>query len=291
VEALKGGAVVHARYGWDAPKWTRGTPKPPYVAQSLDDPPSFAPLREIVAPTVVLSYEQPQPSPSAPRADSGAASAPAPKPAAPAASPASGPGGAAKPTAPSSSAAGKGTGKEQAAKPPPPPPTEQGALAMSDANAPRLEVTQPAYLEVADPNAATLTVTATNVGHRSMMVAVRPRMVSFLVDGPRKATECVAAPPTHAIPRDNYRSLGPKEKITMPIILHEICPPEAFDRPGLYRVLVTLDAGESGEEAKVHAYTAYVPARAPTLIRLHDAPEAFYPASPKPVPTPNSGGE
>jgi hypothetical protein len=264
-KALEGGNVVRARFGWDPPpKGSTKIPNPPYAVQGTDNPPSRAPLRELVAPTVVLSYAPP------PAAESSIDKTQA-KPSA----------ASAQPTAKSNKSdkdkAEKKEGKE-GDKPKEAPPF--------DANAARLEVSQDPFVEAAAPRNVAIKVIATNAGQRPMVAAIRPRMVSFRVDGPTQTFTCNASEPTHAVPRDAYRTVRAKQKVTMSVLLFEACPREAFPRPGLYRVAATLEAGETGEEAKLDAYTALIPTTAPTLLRLHSAPERFYGSPPKAVPTP-----
>ncbi|XXX79785.1 hypothetical protein WMF30_13530 [Sorangium sp. So ce134] len=285
--ALAGGSVVRAWYGWGPPpKWSRKAPSPPFAAESTDDPPAFAPAPGLAAPTVVLSYGLPrkedaedgepsspadmqtQPSTGAtaqPPADK-AAQPPADKAAqAPADRPA---GEAAEPRAPSDHGAGAPGGP------------------IVDANAPRLELKSEPWSDAASPRSVVVRVSAKNAGKRPMTVAIRSRMLEFHIAGPNGTTVCEASPPTGAIPRDMYRTLKPGASVDLSLLLREVCPANTFAREGLYEVTATLRANEPGTELGLDAYTAVVPAKNATLLRVKSAPEPFYAGAPRAVPTP-----
>jgi hypothetical protein len=88
------------------------------------------------------------------------------------------------------------------------------------------------------------------------------------------------------VPRDLFRTLKPGDKSSFKLLLKEVCPASAFRREGLYRVTATLHANEAGAAQGLDAYTAVVPAKNPTIVRLQGAPEPYYDAPPKAVPTP-----
>jgi len=96
---------------------------------------------------------------------------------------------------------------------------------------------------------------------------------------------------THAVPRDMFRSLKPKDKVSHTVLLSEVCPKVVFSRSGLYVVTPTLHASESGEELGLTAYTGVSTALKPTLVRVHSAAEPFYRDPPKAVPTPKLEGD
>lgn len=279
--ALSGGAVVHPRFGWDAPKRaTKKPPEPPFAVEGTAFPAAVAPQRELSAPTMVLSFAKPKaeqgpksagvalvardPASPEPSRPAGAVSA-APKPADPKAPPA---GAEAVP-------ADKDEALEALTRPP-----------IVDENAPRLELTATPFVDAAARERATITVTATNVGHRPMLAAIRPRMLAFRIEGPGGVTRCEAAAPTHAIPRDLFSSIKPSGSVSMTVLLSEVCPRDALSRPGLYRIRSTLHAGEASATPGVDAYSGVVTGEKPTYLRLLRGSEPFYTTTPRAAPIP-----
>ncbi|AUX40891.1 hypothetical protein SOCE26_022930 [Sorangium cellulosum] len=319
--ALTGGAVVKTWYGWGPPpKWSRKPPAGPFAAEPTDDPPAFAPAVGLSAPTVVLSYGLPpknedpandsdpgggaEPSPAADKGSQAAADK-APATAADKGSQAAADKAPATAADKGSQAAADKAPATAADKAPPgsagtPAPSAAAAPAPSgnrldaglasepivDANAPRLELTAGPWSDAGSHRSVLVRVTAKNAGKRPMTVALRPRMLEFHVAGPNGTTVCEASPPTDAIPRDMYRTLKPGATADMALLLNEVCPDNAFTREGLYEVTATLHANETGASANVDAYTAIVTAKNPTLLRVKSAPEPFYAAAPRSVPTP-----
>ncbi|MRG95024.1 hypothetical protein [Polyangium spumosum] len=186
--------------------------------------------------------------------------------------------------------------------PPPPPATNTNANApkpadgkpaapasVVDERAGRLELTADAFKDVTTPRGASVTVKATNAGLRPIVVALRPWMLSFHVDGPYGHSKDCPGDPPRGLPKDAFRALKPGDSTSFTVLLGEICPGGTFPRPGLYRVTATLNAGETSEG--VEAYTAEVSTKTPTLLRLASAPEPFFADPPKalpPPPPPNS---
>lgn len=284
--ALDGGNVVHTRFGWPAPKGKKN-PEGPFAIEGTVFPPTVAAVKEATLPTVGLAYfidYEPDPPPAKveePKKDDAkkdSAKAPdakkddAKKDAAKAPDPK-------KDDAKKDDAKKDDAKKDDAKKDEPP---------IVDQNAARLEVSSAPYSDAADAGHAAITVTATNAGHRPMTIVVLERMVSFRVEGPDGNFRCDSQAPTRAVPRELFRTLKPDQKVSMTILLHEICPDTAFKRPGLYRVTAKLDARESGAEQGLTAYTATVRAVAPTLLRLAAGPLPFYATEPAAVDTPAS---
>ncbi|AUX30199.1 MULTISPECIES: hypothetical protein [Sorangium] len=288
--ALAGGAVVRAWYGWGPPpKWSRKAPSPPFAAESTDDPPAFAPAPGLAAPTVVLSYGLPRKEAAADGAGSAAPPSAADHGAQPSAD------GAAQPPAdktaqPSADKAPPQPPADKTAQPPADKPIQVAAGApgepIVDANAPRLELTSEPWSDAASPRSIVVRVSAKNAGRRPMTVAIRSRMLAFLVVGPNGTTVCEASPPTGAIPRDMFRTLKPGASVDLSLLLREVCPDNTFAREGLYQVKATLHANEPGTGLGLDAYTAIVRAKSSTLLRVKSAPEPFYAAAPRAVPTP-----
>ncbi|MDC0683325.1 hypothetical protein [Sorangium atrum] len=292
--ALAGGSVVKAWYGWGPPpKWSKKPPAAPFAAESTDHPPAFAPAPGLAGPTVVLSYGLPHeeatetehpgdaktPSPADPTAqpqDDKAAQPQSDK--------------AAQPTDDKAAQTSADSSAGEAAEKRVPSDKDRGAgprgKPIVDANAPRLELTSDPWSDAASPRSIVVRVSAKNAGRRPMTVAIRSRMFEFHVAGPNGETNCAAAPPTGAVPRDLFKTLKPGASVDVSLLLREICPTDTFNREGLYEVTATLHANEPGTELALDAYTAVVPAKNTTLLRVKSAPEPFYAAAPRAVPTP-----
>jgi len=164
-------------------------------------------------------------------------------------------------------------------------PATQGAPApIVDERAGRLVVSSETYRDLASPHGATLKVTAKNDGLRPILVALRPWMFSFRVDGPYGTTNACPNDPPRGLPRDAFRTLEPGASTSFSIVLSEVCPRDTFTRPGLYRVTPTLNAGETA--SGIDAYTAEVKADKASLVRLAAGPEAFYLEPPRALPAP-----
>ena len=303
--ALTGGVTVHGRLGWSPPPaWSKKPPEPPFIAQSTDDPAAFAAARGLSAPTLVLSYgalaggadAAAPPTPAAgdntaPAATDKSSSTTAGSPAPAAADKPSSTTDEGAPPAPGAPSPGAG---DRPAPPSDDRPAPQDALRpppIVDANAPRLELSTDPWSDASSPRRVSITVKAANAGKRPMTVALLPRMFEFRVDGPHGSVICDAAAPTDAVPRDFFRTLKPGASATFNVLLKEVCPDVTFLRQGLYRITATLHANESGSSVGLDVYTAVVPAKNSTLVRLQEAPEPFHAAPPKAVPTPKPEGE
>jgi hypothetical protein len=313
---LEGGAVVQAKLGWEAPKHRpvgkkKTADEGPFAVEGTEFPATVAPLRELVAPTMVLPYtaidhdeleEAPVPALPPPKADKDAkpdgkgdtpadAAAKAGKTEPPKSDKPDAP-KSDKPDAPKSDKPGE---KPPGAEPP-----------VRDENAPKLELTSTAMIDAALGNRVNVTITATNVGHRPTSALLRPRMVAFRIEGPLASgrgsstpyptvdgdpvppaiTRCDARPPTNSIPREAFRTLKPGASMSLTLIVSEVCAPDVFRRPGLYKLTPTFHANESGASVGVTAYTGVVPAVAPTLVRVHAGPAPFHSRPPRAIKTP-----
>jgi len=232
-DALKGGAIVRARFGWETPKKApkKKSAEGPFAVESVERDPSVAPLHELLAPSIVLSHDEPQKA--APSAE-------------------------------------KPAGK---------PKTQP----IVDERAGRLAVKSGSFVDASSSRAITITVTASNPGKRPITVALRPWMLSFQVEDPwGNATTCSGQDPRGSLPRDAFKTLNPDGSSAFTLLLGEICPRGTFERPGLYRVTPSLNAGETSPD--VEAFTAKVKAEQPTLVRLASGAEPFYPDAPKALP-------
>jgi hypothetical protein len=267
--ALTGAAVVRTRFGWEPPRFSSRPADGPFVAAGTDFPATTQSLLQLIAPTMVLSYNETDPD-----ADE-LVVAPAPPPPEPE-----------KPDPPPSKRASRTTKLPEPAPPPPPPPEPPAPPAILDENAPRLEVTSEPFSDAPSLDRASIVVTATNVGHRPMTVLLRPHMLSFKVEGVDGVTKCEADPPSHAIPRDNFRTMKPGASFSMTVLLHEVCAQNPFKRQGLYTVTPTLHANEPGTDVGIAAYTGRIHGKSSTLVRVWTAPEPYYPGTPVAIPTP-----
>lgn len=308
--ALAGGSVVKAWYGWGPPpKWSKKPPAAPFAAESTDHPPAFAPAPGLAGPTVVLSYGLPhEEATETEHAGDAKTPSPADQTAQPQGDKAAQPQGdkaaqpqddkaaqpqsdkAAQPTDDKAVQTSADSSAGEAAEKRVPSDKDHGAgprgKPIVDANAPRLELTSDPWSDAATPRSIVVRVSAKNAGRRPMTVAIRSRMFEFHVAGPNGETICAAAPPTGAVPRDLFKTLKPGASVDVSLLLREICPTDTFNREGLYEVTATLHANEPGTDLALDAYTALVPAKNTTLLRVKSAPEPFYAAAPRAVPTP-----
>jgi hypothetical protein len=259
--ALTGGAIVRARLGWDGPKGAK-KPDRPLAVESTEFPPAVAPQKNLTAPTVVLSYQPPETEALASdKADTGEKKDDKAKDDK----------GEKKDDKAKDDKADTGEKKDDKAPP------------VVDENAPRFELTATPFVDAANGHRVTVTVTATNVGQRPALVAVRNRMVAFRVEGPDGVVRCHPAGQTRSVPREGYRSIAPKGSTSLTILVEEACGHAMFRRPGLYRMTATLHLVETGVEQNVTAYTGVARAKGPTLVRVHTGPEPYHPTSPKSI--------
>lgn len=286
-DALVGSAVVHARFGWSPPPpWiarSQKVPTGPFAAESADNPAPTTPLRQLTAPTLVLSYGTPPPTAATTLATSTSTAPTTPTTAATAS------GESPMPSATAANASGESpipsatpAAATTATSNLPPLPAPK----LVDANAPRLAVESDRYTDASRPSSAAVTVTVKNAGGRPMTAALRARMVSLQITGPDRTVVCPASPQTRSSPREAYREYKPGAKTSFTLLIEETCPDDVFSRPGLYTVKAGFWASESGSELDLSAFTGRASAEAPTLLRLQSAREPFYREAPKAVPTP-----
>jgi hypothetical protein len=281
--AIAGGALVRAFYGWDPP--ARGAKKVegPFVVEGTAFPAAVAPQKRVVAPSLVLSYRPPEPE-EEPEALPPPVPAPStPPPAVPLAQP---PGAI---LLPPSEPEGDPEGPLEEVAP------DENAAAASpvpvDENAPRIELRATPFADAVDGFKVSLTITATNVGHRPATVAILTRMVGFRVAGPDGVGHCHAAPATHALPREAFRVLRPGGAVSLTLFVEEACRHALFRRPGLYHVTPSLHLNENGAELHLDALTGTVRAAQPSLVRVAEGPEPFYPRAPQALRAPKPEGD
>lgn len=245
--ALTGGAIVRARLGWDGPKGAKKVDRP-LAVESTEFPAAVAPQKNLTAPTLVLSYQAPEVA-EKPEGD--------------------------KKDAPLKDDDDKDKGdkgKKDEKQPP-----------VVDENAPRFDLVATPFVDAANGYRVTLTVTATNVGHRPALVAMRNRMVAFRVEGPDGVVRCHPGGQTRSVAREGYRSIAPKGSASLTLLVEEACGHAMFRRPGLYRITTSLHLVETGVEQKITAYTGVARAKETTLVRVHTGPEPYHATTPKSI--------
>jgi hypothetical protein len=156
--------------------------------------------------------------------------------------------------------------------------------AVVDENAPRLEVSAPAYVDAGKGSSVTVTVTATNAGHRPMVAAIRARLLGFRIEGPDGVVHCMPGAPTRAVPREGFQTLRPGGSTSLTVLVEEACGRAVFGRPGLYKMTPSLHLVEPGPD--LVAFTGHAKAREPTLVRIATGPEPFYVVQPKALRAP-----
>lgn len=254
--------LVHARFGWDPPKAPKTKVKPkkpkpptgPFAVESTEREPTIAALWELQAPSIVL----------------GAATAPREKEAP------------AKPKNGATSVPKNAEGETEQGKTDAPKPPETNTPPV-DERAGKLELSSTGFIEASAPRSVTITVTAKNVGLRPIVVALRPWMLSFRIDGPDGLSEmCYASNSRRVLPPDAYRPLAPGASTNFAILLAEVCPRTVFPKPGLYRVTAMMAAKETTNGVDIR--TTSLTVRDASLLRLTGASEPFYADPPKATP-------
>jgi hypothetical protein len=271
-DALRGSVMVRTRYGWDPPpKWSKKPPTAPFVVEGAAYPPTVAPLRELGAPTIILSYahaeDDHEPSEQPPASDGSNAS--------------------------STKADGRDEGVDEdkdshhrlgrrLADDP-----DEGGEAIVDQNAAAFGLTTAPYSDAYAAREVRIDATVTNTGHRPATVALRPRMLGFHIVGPDGRTQdCEASPASQTMPRDMFREMKPGASVSLSVLVAEQCPEVRFDRPGLYHVTAKLSALEEGERFALDTWTGTALAPEPTLVRVATGSEPFDPSTPVALPTP-----
>lgn len=251
-------AIVRARFGWEppkVPKWKAKTKKPPtgpFAVESTEREPTIAPVWELQAPAILLGAATATPAMElkAPTKEAETETKPETKEGAP-----------------------ESTEPAVAASPP------------VDERAGKLELSSTGFIEASAPRTITLNVTTKNVGLRPLVVALRPWMMSFRIDGPGDEPQmCYADNALRNLPRDAYRPLAPGASTSFSVLLAEVCPKNTFPKPGLYRVTATMAAKETTNGIDIQITPLTV--REPSFVRLTSAEEPFYGEPPKAIAPP-----
>lgn len=282
--ALRGGAQVKARYGWDTgPAWARKGDKAPFVAAGIDYPATHKSLKNLTAPTIRLSYARPGPPPKPEPIFKEPGNAKLDPKAALVASRKMEP--AAK--------KGETEGADAAVEPADEQAKGQKKPAHTDANRPRLEVDVSRFADASSQSTIAVTVKAINDGRRDMLAALRPRMVSFEVVGPLledvqrpdPRTECPIKEARYAAPREMFKRYKPNESVSFRLLVAELCPKTTFLRPGLYQVRPVMHATETGEPIGLKAFTATKRSIHESLVRVQTGRLPFHKFLPAAIET------
>ncbi len=155
-------------------------------------------------------------------------------------------------------------GGDYAVKPPP-----------SDTPPPPLEVVLNRGSDASNEEAATITVQIKNRSKEKLQVFFRRELVSFEVSGPDGRVTCDPQPDGRAPDRQAFRTLPAGGTITTTSRLIELCPDDAFARPGLYLAHARFDASASGGEFGFEAITGKFASEKPAVIRIRSGELPF----------------
>jgi len=258
---LAPGALVRPTYGWKPPpRWSRARAKPPFVADGTRSPRRFRPLRQLAAPTMLLSWSPPMvfggrvPARSyVPPASAGGEHHfhhATPLPIDPPVPSSPGPADRAEPTE-------QASGPDPAGQPGRKHRHGRRRASMDELRA-RFAITASGYADARHGRDVVVSVETHNAGERPALVALRRRHLSFEVYGPDGLTECPRRTVDHVVPPDFFRKLGRRSHVQLKVLLGEACPPGSFDRPGLYTALPRLHADETGRAHGLRATTGEV---------------------------------
>jgi hypothetical protein len=128
---------------------------------------------------------------------------------------------------------------------PPPPPAPEPTLG--------LELVQGS--DARNFSNVTATIKLTNHDKTLRRIYFRRELVSFQVTGPDGTVTCDPQPDERAPDRMAYTALNAGGSINVTSRLAELCPGDAFQRPGLYVIEAQLDAFATGSE---HGFDAFV---------------------------------
>lgn len=103
----------------------------------------------------------------------------------------------------------------------------------------------------------------------------RRELVSFQVTGPDGTVTCDPQPDDRAPDRLAFTALGPGGSITVTSRLAELCPGDAFQRPGLYVVEAKLDAFATGEEFGFDAFVGKLVSPRGVVVRIRSGSLPF----------------
>lgn len=307
IDLLHGGTTVRARLGWSKSSASKG----PFAAQGTDRPEAFAPVGELSAPPILLSYaafapmalgvgqavpgEKPVTDGDAVRDDDrDDDDSPGDRNGKPSWTERKERREARAESKPGDYEAKKGFGYQGDKQPAKDAKADKADDDADDRNAGRMDVYIDRYADAEAPRDAVVNIRAVNEGRRDLAAALRGRMLSFTVEqlGPdnkaRRSFDCRGADRPHAMPIETIRDVDAGQTVAIPIVLAEICPRETFERPGLYRVRPRLDTTVEGEVLERHPYVGRALARQSALVRIASSRKPFQDEAPKPYAAPAS---
>ena len=289
--ALAGGTLVKATWGWDpAPRWAKGE-REPYAVDGVKYPRPFTPQKQLEAPTILLSFFPPEP-PGPPPKDNSLAAAQAPGEAKDGdhADGAKGDDTSAASGGDAAGAPGGGdkAGSDDAAHAGEAPEPSEGPLSGRPKPAPVVDELEPKlvleaqrYADGRYPREVALRIDAVNRGHRELYAAVRNRQLSFDLHGPDGTRTCEPSIDDSKVARDHFRRLRPDQKAAMVVLVAEHCPPETFDRPGLYELVPTLHPDDAAKDHGLHVFLDDAKSEQSILVRIQRSRKSFYKRPPR----------
>jgi hypothetical protein len=293
-EVLTPGAQVRAWYGWPPNKGWRSMSAAPFAADDAHYPRRYRPLRRLEAPLIVLSH-----GPAVAYGMNPAEEATPDKLDAPDPEPGSEEDDAPPSTSTKPRKARHASAEDASVYTPKPVPAITPKALLKDELAAQMTLTATHYDDAARPTDIALSVQAHNGGERPVYVAVRSRMLSFVVAGPDGIVRCKRkGGENNEVARDHFRLLHHGKHVHLDVLLAEICPPNTFDRPGLYSAAPVLHLDADGREYGLVGLTGTITARDPgrvggthrpsddtTLIRVRFGRKPFHRDPPVQVPT------
>lgn len=133
-----------------------------------------------------------------------------------------------------------------------------------------LSLTLPATLDASFGKDLSTTVTLANDGDASVTTFFRSTAIGFRVQGPGGTTTVCGATRTVASPiRELFTTLKPRGRTALSVLFTTVCPPDAFARPGIYRVFSVLDTTQaSGRSIGVRSWDGKVESATPLVVRV-----------------------
>lgn len=114
-----------------------------------------------------------------------------------------------------------------------------------------------------------VTVTLANEGSRAHVLSFRPELIRFRVSGPAGTVSCGSTVERASPIKELFATLGPRGRASLTVLLSAQCPPDTFDKPGLYRATAILDTSlASGRSIGLRTFDGVVTATTPTLVRV-----------------------
>jgi hypothetical protein len=188
------------------------------------------------------------------------------------------------------------SGVPQAKAPAAPAAQPTDAARPRDELAARIALTTSSFTDATTAGDIVVSVEAHNVGDRPTLVLLRPRQLSFRIDGPDGVRRCRPSGADHQVPPESFGRLPHTTHQHIHVRLSEVCGAEVFARPGLYRATPTLNIRESGADVGLDAYVGEATTTEPgapsgthrasddhTLVRLRRAPHPFHLEPPRAV--------